>query len=61
MIAEYKAYLECLTQRQLVVEESNLRELVILPIDYQIRALAKLKLKAIQELREMKSQSVMST
>lgn len=52
MIEEYKTYLRCLNQRQLVVEKSNLQSLVILPIDYHIRALAKLKLKAIQDLNK---------
>ena len=51
MTDEYKAYLSGLDRRQLRTEESNLRSLVILPIDYDIRALAKLKLKEIEHLK----------
>ena len=50
MTDEYKAYLSGLDRRQLRTEESNLRALVILPINSEAKAVAAAKLKTIQHL-----------
>ena len=50
MTNDYKGYLSGLSRKQLTIEESNLRALIKLPLNWDAKELARIKLRTLNQL-----------